>query len=322
MLTVDKICGRCTFTATYVSVPARRALYTCANDAAATGCSEISSKNSPRGPPSSRSIVAIAVAVSNGFTASCKMASSSSAAWGRTSGRTLIICPALMYVGPSFSMITRASRARDRSFLLSSSAPPVMLRVATRVRKGTERPRNSAQRFCKAPPCFAQYAWIAARSYTSGRPSSSSATSDASRSASALPLATKDFVVSSGASTPRMRTALLTSTAATAALPATSPTFATSMTPPRRANASDAPPRARRGAPLGEARRGETRNGETARPRDARDAPRGGRNRGVEEAGARAPSAASGAIGPRVRGVRAAVTPPRRGGGCEARAKV
>ena len=191
------------------------------------------------------------------------MASSSSAAWGRTSGRTLIICPALMYVGPSFSMITRASRARDRSFLLSSSAPPAMLRVATRVRKGTERPRNSAQRFCKAPPCFAQYAWIAARSYTSGRPSSSSATSDASRSASALPLATKDFVVSSGASTPRMRTALLTSTAATAALPATSPTFATSMTPPRRANASDGPP-GRVGSSLG--RRAEGRR-ETARRR-------------------------------------------------------
>ena len=106
-------------------------------------------------------MVAIATAVSKGLTASWSTASSSSAACGRTSGRTLIICPALMYVGPSFSMMTRASLASERSFLESSAAPPVMDSVATRVRKGTDRPRNSAHRFCSAPPCLSQKAWMA-----------------------------------------------------------------------------------------------------------------------------------------------------------------
>ena len=136
-------------------------------------------------------------------------------------------------------MMRRASRAKDRSFLESSEAPPVMERVATRVRKGTERVRNSAQRFCRAPPCLFQKAWMAALSYTRGRPSSSTATGPPARSTSALPLATYDLAASSGASTPRMRTALDTSTAATAAFPATSPTFATSTTPPRRARDGD-----------------------------------------------------------------------------------
>ena len=45
----------------------------------------------------------------------CRRCATRSAACGRTSGRTLIICPALMYVGPSFSMMTRASLASERS---------------------------------------------------------------------------------------------------------------------------------------------------------------------------------------------------------------
>ena len=165
-------------------------------------------------------------------------------------------------------MMMRASRASDRSFRLSSSAPPVMESVATRVRKGTDKPMNSPQRFCSAPPCFAQNAWIAALSYTKGRPSSSTATGPPFASAAAFPLATYDLAMSSGASTPRMRTALETSAAAAAALPATSPTLATSSTPPMRARVVTAR-RTRRD----DGRR--ARRAATSTRRAGEDAPRG-----------------------------------------------
>ena len=102
-------------------------------------------------------MVWIAVAVSKGLTESCKIANSSKAACGNTSGLTLIICPAFIYVGPSFSIIIRASLANARSFFDNSAAPPVMDNVATLVKNGTDNDKNSAQRRCNAPPCLSQY---------------------------------------------------------------------------------------------------------------------------------------------------------------------
>ena len=102
-------------------------------------------------------MVSMATDVSNALTESCNTANSSSAACGNTSGLTLIICPALMYVGPSFSMIILASFANALSFLLNSALPPVMASVATFVKNGTLRLKNSPHRRCNAPPCLSQY---------------------------------------------------------------------------------------------------------------------------------------------------------------------
>ena len=152
-----KIPGRCTFTATNSPVLFNLARYTCAKLAAATGCSLISSKNSPNGAPNSFSMIEIASVVANGFTESCKIANSFSAACGNTSGLTLIICPALIYVGPNRWMISLASFANDAPFLVNSSLPPCKDKLATRVKNGTDSFKNSSQRCCNAPPCFFQY---------------------------------------------------------------------------------------------------------------------------------------------------------------------
>jgi len=131
-------------------------------------------KKEPSGPPSSFSIVSTASSVGNWTTESWSTASSSKAAAGSTSGRTLKVCASLMNVGPSFSQMTRASLASDAPFSSSASTPFCTSSVATRRRKGTLSRRNSPQRSWSADPCDRQYVSMRSLSYESGSPVSSS----------------------------------------------------------------------------------------------------------------------------------------------------
>ena len=115
------------------------ARYTCAKDAAATGSCEMEVKNCPRGPPNSFSICCMAIFVSKGWTESCKSANSFKVDSGKTSGRTLIICPNLIKVGPKSCKSIRA--CRDKAGISSSLICPSLIhRVMSLVKKGTAFP--------------------------------------------------------------------------------------------------------------------------------------------------------------------------------------
>ena len=125
--------GRCTFTATTVSLPLSVALYTCPMEADATGSGDILLKTVSTLRPSCCLITVRASSDGNGGTASCSWRSSSAYASGIRSVRMESACPSLMKVGPSCSHSARASFARCGSAAFSavySSSPSSLPRTS------------------------------------------------------------------------------------------------------------------------------------------------------------------------------------------------
>ncbi len=113
---VSSIPGRTTLTTTSLPAsefsPKRRAAYTCAMEAAASGFSENSANISLMGCPSCSSISLSAVSVGKGATLSCRFLSSATMSSGIRSGRVDKIWPNLTKIGPKASSARRKRAPR------------------------------------------------------------------------------------------------------------------------------------------------------------------------------------------------------------------